>query len=531
MEQRHGKRLIGFLAFCAALGGACNSSSLSAIEIKKPEDRIAIWAKMSDTDLASAYKKAVDDGEGDNCHQLAPMLTELVKRKLGAQYPKAKAEADLDCAVNQKRWKTAFQLMAPYEALLEKEETIGSYGVLIARSAKQHSDAAVRIAWLAKAKDSEELLEIEDQALAELSRDLKLAKLDEARRSLFRSLVDSAHFSELSAASRVLTSLEVLENEARNLSPDAVNALLANIVDPTDYLKLLASKRFEPLWPIIEAHVGPNMKAATDRFIVSAASAYKNNRSSGAHRNTLAEAFLFAGRYENVIALAKTIPHDPRVAFALSENDGWVLNIEGYALDAMQRRAEADKVFDLLEKLNGGILQNMPGSIAANLALRLAEVGRWPAALVAARSAEKIARQNGTDYAKLLILQVKVCALSRLNRVDEAAAILADVETRRKASPSVAATSMLCAGRDDKAAQFVIEGLGDPSAADGVLDDLQGEDFVFYDTRKHLPSLRQRLRHRPDVAAAFDAIGRDIPKAFIPLQALRRAAFSPTSVK
>ncbi len=528
MQKRRGKALISFLALCSAV---LNASSLNAIEIKKPEDRISLWAKMSNVDLKSAYQKAVDDGLEDHCDQLAPMLAELVKRNLDPKYPIEKAAADLDCAVSQKRWKTAYQLMAPYEAMLEKQETLGSKGVLIARSAKQYGDAAQRIAGLAKADDSGEFLEIGDEALTELSRDLKAAKLGDVRRTLFRSLVDSAHFSELSQPSRVLATLEVLENEAQTLTPEAAKTLLANIVDPTEYLKLLASKRFEPLWPTIEAHVGPNMKAATDRFIVSAASAYKGNRDNGDMRNALAEAFLFAGRYENVIALAKSIPHDPSLAFALSEDDGWVLNIEGYALDAMKRHAEADKVFDLLEKLNGGIVHSMPGSIAANLALRLAEVGRWSAALVAARSAEKIVRSNGTDYSKLLIRQVKVCALSQMNRAEEAAAILEDIEARRTVSLSVAATSMLCAGRDDKAAQFVIEGLSDPTTSDGILDDLQGEDFVFFDTRKHLPSLRQRLRYRPDVAAAFEAVGRDIPKSFVPLQALRRAAFSPVSVK
>jgi hypothetical protein len=513
------------LAFC--------HSTARSIEVPARQTAATKWVGMSDADLVAAYRKAVREDEEEHCTQLAPMLSELVKRNLGTQYPKAKAEADLDCAVAQKQWKKAYRLMGPYEAMLSKEETLGTYGVLIARSAQQYGDAAVRIAGLAKAEEADALLEIEDQDFYDLSRKLKESKLTDARRTLFKGLIDSPHFTKMKRDVRALAAYEVLDTDAKTLpAPDALK-LLRQITDPQDYIILLAAKKFEALWPTIETHVGPSIKTVADQNIIAAASAFKNARDDSKLRQNLASAFLSAGRFENVIALAKEVQHNPVMAeVTLTEDDAWLLNVEGYALDAMQRTAEADKVFALLgsikhmSKANDWVV-----NFAINNALRLSELGRWSAALEASRGAEKIARTAGSGFARMLVRQAKVCALMGLGQSAEAKLLLSDVTALRKDSMTAAITAMLCAGEDDKAAQFAIEALSNPDTADTLVTELQGPDYNFFYTRGKGPDLRQRLRNRPDVAAAFDAIARDIPKAFTPLIAARRAAFSPVLVK
>lgn len=55
-----------------------------------------------------------------------------------------------------------------------------------------------------------------------------------------------------------------------------------------------------------------------------------------------------------------------------------------------------------------------------------------------------------------------------------------------------------------------------------MVEELQGEDFEIFYVRELLPNLRDRVKQRPEVDAAFNAVARDLPERLIPVANLRR---------
>ncbi len=75
---------------------------------------------------------------------------------------------------------------------------------------------------------------------------------------------------------------------------------------------------------------------------------------------------------------------------------------------------------------------------------------------------------------------------------------------------------MQCAGRENRAAEIMIEALRDPDLRVGMLRNLQGQEFTTLTARIGAPDLFLPLKQRPDVAAVFNEVGRDLPQSLVP---------------
>ena len=113
-----------------------------------------------------------------------------------------------------------------------------------------------------------------------------------------------------------------------------------------------------------------------------------------------------------------------------------------------------------------------------------------------------------------------------LGRATEAAPLLVDAYERREDAYPTAAEAHLCAGEEDKAAAIVLEALKDTNRRYNMAEELQAEDFEIFYVHEILPSLRDRVKQRPEIDAAFNAVARDLPDRLIPGASLRRRKIS-----
>jgi tetratricopeptide (TPR) repeat protein len=208
---------------------------------------------------------------------------------------------------------------------------------------------------------------------------------------------------------------------------------------------------------------------------------------------------------------------------AFEEGDGWALNIEAYAYDALGQPAKADAVFEELAKLDP---ETHPWVVnfVINRSSRLVGQGRWKEGLAASVLAREVAEKYGSPYAKMIIARDRACALERLGRVEEAASELAFLRANWKEAVTFAVRGLMCHGQRDEAAGLLLAALRDETERGGALAAFQTDELDLFYTASILPDARDLLTDYPELAAELDKHMRAMPEAFIPQAALRRVA-------
>lgn len=521
MFQRRSKLKI---AFCL-LGGASLIAPASAVPTKElgaPNATVVDIKSLSDEQLRVKLRAGYGTKDPDYCNEISPILAEMLIR---GTFPKAiqqgKDAADLQCAVIERRWSVAYEKLL----LVEKssQQSLGKYGFDIARIANQNVAAVDRLESMAAAPDEKEFLTITLQQIFELNRSLgkKNNKKDQER--MFNAIYKSPHFNKLHADDQSSVASSLLDFEVDS----------TKFLKITEYVELfstiyafedkLANRKYEKIWPELERAAGPNMSIVAEKNVKNALKHYEADKTNRNAFQRAVHALHFAGKFEEAVTLAQTFDHKPDSILAMTEDDAWALNVEAYALDALGKVADADRVFDLIASIpyrpdDNGWLVNF----VINRALRLVELGKWQQGYDAAIIAGNIAEKSGSPYARMLVKQAKGCALVNLGRRKEAAAILDEMFVNRKDAYAAAAAALLCLGDDDRAAKTVIDALDDKNGDGDVINDMQKKEFQIFYSRPTLPRIRERLRERADVKAQFEKVARDIPDTMMPLGGVRR---------
>lgn len=481
------------------------------------------YSAFSDEELGERYEKYAQAENPDHCNTLTPLLDEMAKREtFQTNIENTKRFTAFRCAIDQGRYKDAFATSAN----VEKSMGISfppEFALALAVAAEEYPTAASRIIKMAGSTDGEAIGKLDRQLLSQLSRELALAKNKEMRLRMFRALADSPHFERLSPPMRSSIARETITLDAESANFDRVKLLAGELRGPYPFLELLANKTLEPVWPELEEIAGPNLQKIADADVVQKETEFRANPTDREAFQFYAHALHFAGKFEQAIALVRTIDQRPKAMLKATEDDLWAMNIEAYALDSLGRPSEAEAVFDAMAALPfEGERKSWLVNFVINRASRLVGFGQWQKGLDASMLAHRITEQSGSPYAKMLVRKARICALVNLNRKAEAASLLVEAYERREDGYASAARAYLCAGDDDKAAAIVLEALNNPDRRDDMAQDLQPRDFEIFYAPETLPDLRDRLRSRPEIDAAFNKIARDLPERLIPGASIRR---------
>lgn len=485
------------------------------------------YGKLSDDKLLARYEKAAAAEDPEYCKTLRPMLGEMQKRaKFASKIAPVRLLNQYQCAIEENRFKDAFTLAAQLEAqtgIAQDDEV----AFALALFAEEYPAAASRLIKLAGSTDGSAVGRVEMPYFWELSRQLVRNKHDEMRLRLFRAMADSPHLGRLSPNARSGVAQVTINLDAENGSFTRAKTLANELQGPYPFLELLANRKAEPIWPLLEELAGPNLQIVAEADVVAKAAAYNADRSNREAFQYYAHALHFAGKFEDAIALVQTVDHSPNGLLKATEDDLWALNIEAYALDSLGRKAEAETVFDAMATLPfEGERRSWLVNFVINRASRLVGLGQWEKGLEATMLAHEVTEQSGSPFAKMLVRKSRICALVNLGRTAEAAPLLVEAHEQREDAFASAAEAHLCAGQDDKAAAIVLEALNDPNHKFSMIDELQSDDFEIFYVRATLPSLRDRVKQRAEISAAFDAVARDLPDRLTPGASLRRRAIA-----
>ncbi|WP_271439263.1 hypothetical protein [Pontixanthobacter luteolus] len=312
-----------------------------------------------------------------------------------------------------------------------------------------------------------------------------------------------------------------LDAAVRQEKLEQVDGLLRLIRDPRSYIDLLANRKYELIWPRIEERAGPNLKPISEEYSFWAEARLENNESDRDRFSDAAHGLYFEGRYEDAIALAQKWRERNGTLKNIEEGDGWALNIQAYAYDAIGQRAKADAVFDDLAGLDPDA-NPWVVSFVINRASRLIGHDRWEDGLAANALAGQVAGNYGSQFAKMIIARNNVCALQNLGRADEIDGDLEFLRNNWEVSQSLAAQALQCAGQNEEAARVLQSALADDRYRETAIGALQPKKFELFYTPSNLPQNEELLSQFPELRADLVRYGRVIPDEFTPIAFLSR---------
>jgi hypothetical protein len=306
---------------------------------------------------------------------------------------------------------------------------------------------------------------------------------------------------------------------ARDRRTELADQLLGYIDSPSIYIELLTDRTYEPLWPQIEARAGANLSSVGAEYVAMTRQRFSDAPDDRDRFSEAAHALHFHGEFESVVALAQTWRARQARGIGIEEGDAWALNLQALAHDALGQPERADAVMDELAAYDPQ-KHDWVVNFVINRASRLIGYGRWEEGLSAAQLARTV---RGSRYAEMIVAKDHACALAALSRADEAASELDFLRKHKIESVDLAAQGLLCHGLREEAAKMLTEGLGDPATRARAIETLLAPEADLFYTRSILPQARALMVEYPELAAAFAEYARDLPEAFTPRAAQRRA--------
>ena len=480
---------------------------------------------MTDEQLHERAREIGMEGLRAPCHTSLPVYVELARRHPDyARQVSAYLTLEAMCAYQQGRHQEGLRSLKEAERL-NPPAWYNSLGLYLANHVGDGAESLERLRRLAQAGELHLIhRDTVSYALQASGRDGHEAEAD----AFAYDLSATTEFGRLDPQLQGWLATRALSHAAGLGELSRVDALLAHVRSPYVAIDLLALREFEPVWPQVERLAGDNLAELSRDYAAWTAGRLADEPED---RDRLAEhsyALLFAGRFEEAVALANDWLEGPDNADALEEGDAWALNTQVYALDALGRHGEADAVFDRLATFaadeNPWVV-----NFVINRLVRLVGMGRWQEGAAASEIAREVTDRYGSPYAEMLVAGYSACAFHQLGRSADAARELEFVRANFRDSPPTAGMALLCAGRDDEAADLLGQALHDETVRRQVLDSLQDEKFDLFWTPSVLRSPRDLVMARDDLREEVMKHVRPIPDRFAPIAYLRRRQAVPAS--
>lgn len=310
--------------------------------------------------------------------------------------------------------------------------------------------------------------------------------------------------------------LQVIAGLAKRDRLEDARPIIAALVNTANIARLAIDRRYQALWPALEARLGPGADVADAAFIAAAEKRLAANPQSIIARAGLAEALNIASKEPAALAQLKDVGTTPDAISRMTNRELWTLNLKAALLNDAGRVDEALALLDAVAALPG---EDRPNGLAFRLfAADMAEgAGRHADAL--ART-DTLVAADLNSYGKEALASIRTCALARSGKLAEAqkaAATLPAGWTKDGNNRGVQAAHA-CLGRMDAAAAVLIKRLEMEDSRDDALFELQ--PFLINDrpnaTDRATRAALRALKARPDVKAAFLKWGRDLPAAVAP---------------
>lgn len=504
-------RYLGFLV-AAVL---CLTGPLSAQD--ETENAATDLASMSDDELIAKLRDRSNSWVSNPCTIGVPVHAELYSRhpdrmtiKSGLLYSEAL------CADEVGNFDLGAAKTAELEALLPDKDFTGLF-LYFARRNEAVDAALQRLLVL----EMEQVAELHPDSFWELARMInRKGKTDELE-DVALSWVKTGKLASISVELESGVAYKALTAAVRNGETELIDSLLALVRRPGTHVGMLADKKFQSIWPQVEKSAGHGLTEITGRYSSWALARLDTNEADRDRFSDAAHSLHFAGRYQEAIDLTQKWRERKSDIANIEEGDGWAMNIQAYAYDALGRFEEADAVFDELATLDP---EESPWVVnfVINRASRLVGLGRWEEGLQAAGLARKVAENHGSPYAKMIVAEDHVCALTHLGRNDEVEPELAFLRENWDEGPALAASALMCAGLRDEAAALVRKALADEGQRAIILPDLQARKFELFYSPSILPGIDDLLTDYPDLRADFEQYARVIPDEFTPIAFERR---------
>lgn len=310
--------------------------------------------------------------------------------------------------------------------------------------------------------------------------------------------------------------LQVIAGLAKRDRLEDAGPIIAALVNTANIARLAIDRRYQSLWPALEARLGPGADVADAAFIAAAEKRLAARPESIVARAGVAEALNIASKEPEALERIKDIGTTPEALARLNNRELWTLNLKAALLNDAGRTDEALAVLDAVAALPA---EGRPNTLAFRIiAADLAEeAGRHADALARVAAADSA---DLNEFGKQALAGIRVCALARSGKLadaQQAATALPAVWTK-DANNRAAQAALSCLGKLDAAAALLMKRLEDESTRDDVLFELQ--PFIIND-RPNAPdkltkAALRALKARPDVKAAFLKYGRDLPAAISP---------------
>jgi hypothetical protein len=290
---------------------------------------------------------------------------------------------------------------------------------------------------------------------------------------------------------------------------ERARARVATVLEPREVMTMRVSRTFDPL------RGDPEFERRLD--VLAAAQAHAERARLSAQRsprslslvNEYAQALHVLGRLEEalaeldrVIPLAQADDADERfddVADALN----WLLNEKAYLLYDLGRADDARSAFGL--SIAAGESGEWSVSQVINFASMLEAEGRPADALQVLHTVGR-----ASPYGDMWVAAVRACAAEQLGDETLRRESLAFLRTHEADNVAARTRALLCVNDLDAAAEIYVRRLGNAEEREAALLALQiyRLEAETLPRKRVLAERQARVRERPEVRAAIDAVGR-----------------------
>jgi tetratricopeptide (TPR) repeat protein len=476
-------------------------------------------SKLDDTALAAALETALERDEPRLCDELVPLTAEMLRRAP----PPATDEtlkagnAELWCAIGEERYADASAALQRTEARVGRQDRFDAVALSLHSFLNDFDSAVARMDAIARTDGGVALTRVTPEVIYEISGKLQRAKRSGLLIAFWSSIYSAQTFAQLDPDVRGGAGINLLRAKAdAGLLSDKDGDLANLVTNASAFATLLAQKRYAPIWPHMEARAGDNMANLLTLDLQLNVERFKDDPDNTERFAALIYSLLQAGKLEEAIEFTESLRKDSMDYSGIDEQIGWAINSMAIALRASGRPKEGLKALDRLASLDTQT-HSWVVNFAINHAASLAGEARHEEALKSYERAQPIAEKQGSPYARAIIAGQRACSLHALGRSAEAADAVKVLEGMRNDAPSRALGFAMCAGRDDLAIAWALEGLADDTYRPGIISVLQPVYMEGTPSPWNDPQPNLLLAMSPALAAAFDRVARVVPERFAPL--------------
>ncbi|MBC2778431.1 tetratricopeptide repeat protein [Parasphingopyxis marina] len=495
------------LAGCAAFAATQPSA---AFKIDRPNAAdIEAASNLSQEELRGAVEDVQRILSTGDCEAVLARLDPLLPRAGGdmrtiLQFLRAPCLADLR---RNEDFEAVYRELA--EAAPDNPQVM-VFGVIAALNGDRQTEAAQHMIALAEQHPGQ-LGQLNSWALRSILQDLAVSENYELRDRLNIALAEADWQPPDLPDMRETIAAGAIDAHLKDGNSDAAGALMDRIESPMTLTTMAIDRHYEPLWPAIEETLGAEQGRAIDLYARARLDGYANNGGDSAALRDAVIAYRLLGR----LNMAAEIAERATVSADMDEATFVTARIRAGTLIALGEDDAAIAILESVTSLDPQVTPFVP-SAYVSLAEFLDILHRPEAALAVARQGMAGLEGRLSAYGRSWLRRTEICALTALDRRDEAAPLAAALAGNREDNPAAAIEAQLCFGDDDRAAALAIATLETREGAEQIADQFLTDEMLGSGMTVYLRAMWQRLLARDDVREAFDRRLRLLPRELWP---------------